>query len=381
MALSLIITLISLAYVSADEIFQVESCSDMQEAFDMSTEFGYANVSMHPFEDIICDNFTTFTLDGTDLDFHSTENLENYYGNSNMRNVRFQLINGARLTWETNVLFDEEEDNRALPDVSGGAIYIGTGSYARFFNDFGTRYIGVRSKTDESSDFSSQTLQGGCVFNNGYLRVDGESDMTGCRNSGGGESGAGDGGCIYNDANGTVIFSNGVTMSDVYTTDDEGGAGAGIYNLGRVVLRGSSEFVNLVAEEAGAIYNGKDAYFLFKDSASALFYRCGARDGVAGAIINHGVFKFDNSALFVEGSADYKAGQVYVSSTGIMKMKKNSMFFNTVCSEEDCSAVHVDEGGVLEYADKKTVFVNTESRYGKLLCEGIYFEDGKKCVV
>ena len=369
---------IGLSLLQATSAFLIDSCDGMKEAVDLA-QSGYVNASMHPFADIQCDNFTTLVLDKYDMDIFSSENLENFYGNVNVKNVRFEVTNGANLDWETNVEFEGDEFYNNLPDVNGGALYIGQGSRVRFFNNFETTNIGVRSETAESSDFPDHQNSGGCVWNNGYFRVDGDAHMTGCESSGGGEGSPGPGGAIFNNVNGSILFSKGVEIYDVSITDDEGNSGAGIYNLGKVNIRGNSVFEDLRAEEAGAIYNGEGAIFNFKDGSNVLFNKCRAFDGVAGAIVNHGVFKFSGPAVFIESSSDYRASSIYVGNTGVMTLKKDSYFMNSVCSDPKCSPVYVAVNGTLNYKEKSTTFTSSSSRYGEALCEGVYFEDGEVC--
>jgi len=359
--------LAALSFLASGSSLELKTCDDLHEAVDMAIS-EYVNVTMHPFADIICDNFTTFTLSDYGLGIYSTNDDPNhtFHGDSNFQNVRFEVINGAKLTFETDVLFETLEDNEDVRDVNGGAFYVGEDSSVQFLGNFETKNIGVRSETEESSDFSDHQDDGGCIWNNGYFRVDGDAVMTGCKNKGGGESSPGRGGAIFNGVNGSMLFSNGVDISEVRLTDDEGNDGGGIYNLGKVNIRGDSRFFELYAESAGAIYNGEGAVFKFKDDATALFYRCKAFDGVGGAIINNGLFKFSGPALFISGAADDRGIQISIGSSGKMKLKKNSYFFDNVCGESTYS--------------KTTQFVNSESKYDEILCEGVYFEEGEICL-
>jgi len=370
-----------LSFLSSGSSLELESCDNLHEAIDMSMS-GNVNVTMHPFADIICDKFTTFTLSEYNLYISSTNDDPNhtFHGNANFQNVRFKVVNGAELTFSTDVLFETLEDNDDVRDVNGGAFYIGKGSSVRFLSNFETKNIGVRSETEESSDFANHQNDGGCIWNNGYFRVDGEAVMAMCKNQGGGESSPGRGGAIFNDVDGSILFSNGVDISDVRLTDDEGNDGGGFYNFGKVVIKGDSKFFDMRAESAGAIYNVEGAVFKFKENASALFYQCRAFDGHSGAIINNGLFKFSGPALFISGSSDYKSSQISVGSSGVMKIRKNSYFFDNSCSDPNCATINVEEGGELKFS-KTTQFINSASRYGDILCEGVFFEEGEVCMV
>lgn len=375
MKFSVILSTWSLLVVSSG--LEIKTCADMKTVFDRAN-LEDTHATMYPFANILCDNFTTFTLSNYMLNISSTDNLDNFYGDSNLHNVRLEVVDGGKLTWETRIDFRNKDSEIKLHNVSGGAVYVGQGSSVSFLNGFKTTNIGVRSMTDESSDFSSEILEGGCVYNNGDFRVDGPTNMVNCESSGGGESGAGDGGAFYNDVNGTIILNGTVAISDVSITDDEGGKGGAFYNLGKVTINGDSDFTNLFAESAGAIYNGEGSVFRFKNGATAVFNNVRASDGISGGIVNNGVFKFSGPALFLKASSDYRASSIYVGSTGLLKMKKDTVFFKNTCSEPNCSTVYVATGGSLKF-HKNVKFIGSSSRYGEIVCEGIFFEEYSKC--
>jgi len=55
----------------------IKSCGDMIDLFSKAKKES-VNSTMYPFQDIICDNFTTITLgSGYDVTIMSSENLEN----------------------------------------------------------------------------------------------------------------------------------------------------------------------------------------------------------------------------------------------------------------------------------------------------------------
>ena len=356
---------------------EITSCVDMQMAFDVAKEH-YVNAPLHPFADIHCDNLTTFSLgSGYDIDVFSTDNLDNFYGNANFVNVRLEIVNGSKITFEPNILFENyDEEDPVYHDVNGGALFIGKDSTVRFLNKFDTKNIGVRSETAESSDFADHQNDGGCIFNQGYFRVDGSAVMTGCENSGGGEGSPGRGGAIFNDVTGSVRFER-IEISDVSITDDEGNLGGAIYNLGKVNVNGDSAFSNLRAEGGGAIYNGNNAVFNFRKGASVLFYGCKAFDSNAGAVLNNGIFKFSGPAVFVDGQGSgYKGSQITIGSEGTMKLSDNSYFFRNGGG----APIYVEEGGELKYDEEMVSFVSNDFGYQKEECVSVYFEDGEVCV-
>ena len=157
----------------------VETCEELQAAFDL-TKTQDVVVEMHPFQDIDCGTFTTMSMDSNTLTVQSSENIENFFGNSDLYQVRFEITNGAKLVWETNVEFHGPEEQ----DVNGGALFVGEGSNVRFLNDLMMTDVGVRSVPEEDSDFRNvrikrrmclhrRLLQGGRGGNVHELRSDG----------------------------------------------------------------------------------------------------------------------------------------------------------------------------------------------------------------
>ncbi|CAM9624366.1 unnamed protein product, partial [Laminaria digitata] len=296
----------------------VETCEELQAAFDL-TKTQNVVIEVHPFVDIDCINFTTMSMDSNTLTVESSENLNNFSGDSNLRQVRFEVTNGAKLYWETNAHFHGTETNQ---DVDGGGVFVGEGSTLRFMNNLEMTDVGVRSVPEAGSDFASYELSGGCVYTDGYFRVDGEATFTSCEVTGGGESSPGPGGALYVGEKGSVLFNGDLEISDVSITDDEGNNGGGIYNKGKVNIKGDATFDDLRAESGGAIYNAAGAQFRFKNGTSALFTDCSAFDGIGGALYNLGLFKFSGQAVFVNTDAP----SIYVGSTGRTVLSENSSF-------------------------------------------------------
>lgn len=351
----------------------IETCQDMQDAVDsLQSTGGDVTVDMFPFANIECDNFTTFTIDTHHLTIESSEDLDIYSGgNTDLFQVRFEVINGGELTYEPNVEFLGVD----LQNVDGGAVYVGEGSRVRFLNDFGTEGVGVRSIAD-LGDFSSYQLSGGCVWTNGYFRVGGLATMNDCEVGGGGESSPGPGGAVFVGEEGLVVFQGGVEISDVSIIDDEGNDGGGIYNTGKVIVKGKSKFESLFAESAGAIFNAEGASFKFKEGATAIFTECRSFDGIGGAILNEGVFEFSGAALFLDGRSD-RGGAIVVQDTGEMVLSEDSVFFENESSDDIGAPVYVFSGGSLTVPES-LLFIGNGNE--DAVCDTIYFEDGAVCI-
>ena len=341
----------------------VETCEELQAAFDL-TKTQDVVIEVYPFVDIDCANFTTMSMDSNTLTVKSSEDLSTFSGNSDLREVRFEVINGAKLFWETNVEFHGTNKQ----DVNGGGVFVGEGSTVRFLNDLSMTDIGVLSVTDESSDFASYELSGGCVYTDGYLRVDGEATFTRCDVTGGGESSPGPGGALYVGSQGSVLFNGALKISDVTIRDDEGNNGAGIYNEGKVNIKGNAKF-DLRAESGGAIFNTLGAQFYFRDKATALFIDCSAADGIAGALLNNGYFKFSGPALFVNTDSP----SIYVSSTGETVLSENSVFWDN--EDTNSPAILVSSGGKLDIPSSVTFIDDVESD-----CSTVYYDETGTCL-
>lgn len=333
----------------------VETCEELQAAFDL-TKTQDVVVEMHPFQDIDCEEFTTMTMDSNSLTVESSEgDVTNFFGNTDLNQVRFEVTNGAKLVWETNAKFVGSEGH----DVNGGALFIGKGSSARFRSNLGIVDYGIRSVKDEG-DYSSYVLSGGCVYTDGYLRVDGVTTFVNCEVVGGGESPPGPGGALYVGPDASVLFSGALEISDVSIIDDDGGNGGAIYNEGKVNVKGDAKFENLNARSGGAIFNSVGAQFRFKKSAKAIFIDCTANDGTAGALDNRGFFMFSGPALFV----DTYTPAIYISSDGNTILSENSVFWDKY-DEVNSPAIRVSSGGKLTIPDSVT-FVDSDTQCNRV---------------
>ena len=322
-------------------------------------------VEMHPFQDIDCVNFTTMSMASNTLTVQSSESIERFHGNSDLYEVRFEVTNGSKLIWETNVEFHGSEEQ----DVNGGALYVGQDSNVLFLNDLMMTDVGVRSVPEEDSDFATYELSGGCVYTDGYFRVDGAATFTNCKVVGGGESSPGPGGVLYVGEEGSVLFSGTLEMSAVSIIDDEGDDGGGIYNRGKVNIKGNAKFESIRARDGGALYNTVGAQFNFRDHATALFIDCTSHDGIGGALYNRGFFKFSGPALFIEQDAP----TIYVSPTGETVLSENSVFWDN--QDTSNPAILVASGGQVDVPSSVLFIDNIESD-----CSTVYYEEDDTCL-
>lgn len=278
----------------------IETCEDLQAAFELTQTQDVVD-EISTFADIECPTFTNMTMTSNTLTLNAAEELSRNSGATSLTNVRLEVTGGAKLVWETSVFFrgDEEEEN----NVNGGGVFVGEGSTVRFLNDVEMRDVRITNERDEDSDNASFVRFGGCVWTAGCFQVDGETTFTGCAIVGAGESPPGSGGAVFVDETGSVLFNQGVAISETFITNDGGGDGGGIFNLGKVIIKGDSRFEELSARSGAAIYNGEDARFIFKSKASAFFRDLSTRDSEGSALVNLGFFRFSGPALFVDAEA------------------------------------------------------------------------------
>ena len=342
----------------------VETCEQLQAAFDL-TKTQDVVVEMHPFQDIDCVTPTTMRMNSNTLTVQSSENLENFFGNSDLFQVRFEVTNGAQLIWETNVEFHGPLEQ----DVNGGALFVGVGSNVRFLNDLMMDDVSIISAREEDSDSAVRILSGGCVYTDGFFRVDGEASFTNCEVTGAGESPPGPGGALYVGEEGSVRFNGELAIKYVSITDDGGDNGGGIYNRGKVDIKGNAKFESLRARNGGAVFNTAGAQFRFTNQATAFFRDCTANDGFGGSLYNEGNFKFSGPALFIEQDAP----TVVVSTTGVTVLSENSVFWDNEDTFEP--AILVASGGELDIPSSVLFVDDVESD-----CSTVHFAEDDTCL-
>lgn len=342
----------------------METCADLQAAFDL-TETQDVVVEIHPETTIDCVDLTTMSIGSNKLTVSSSEEQWEYSGTVQLLQLRFEVTGGGKLVWETHVKFVGTD----LQDANGGGVFVGEDSSVRFLYDLTMTDIGVRSVPEEGSDFASYQLSGGCVYVDGYFRVDGDSTFLGCEVSGGGESSPGPGGALYVGEEGSVLFNGELEISDVSIIDDEGNNGGGIYNLGKINIKGNAKFQRLRAEAGGAIFNAASAQFRFRSGATAVFVECLSFDGTGGALYNQGYFKFSGPALFL----DSRAPSVFMSSKSVTVLSKKSVFWGS----EDTTEPQVDvrAGGELVIPSSVS-FVDA----GASDCSTVYYHEDDSCL-
>ncbi|CAM9616747.1 unnamed protein product [Ectocarpus fasciculatus] len=328
----------------------IETCEDLQAAFSLTQTQDVVD-EIHPFQDIECETFTNMTMTSNTLTLSSSENVDNFFGSSSLTNIRLDITNGAELIWETNVEFIGDEEVEHM--VDGGGVFVGEGSSVRFLNDLEMQDIRIINERDDDSDFASFVRSGGCVWTAGSFIVDGEATFTRCDITGAGESPPGPGGAIYVDPTGSVSFNQGVMISETFITDDFGGDGGGIYNLGEVNIAGDSRFEEIAASSGAAIYNGEGAQFSFTNDATAFFRDLSNRDAEGSGLFNRGFFEFSGPALFVEGESPV----VVVTETSQTILSENSAFWTF--DEESGEALSVADTADFTIPDS-VVFVGFE---------------------
>lgn len=330
----------------------VETCEDLQAAFDL-TKTQDVVVQIHPLVDIDCVDMTTMSMNSNTLTVESSEDMSSVSGYSSLNQIRFEVTGGAKLFWETNAKLSGPRNQQ----VDGGGIFVGEGSNFRFLNDLYMSDFGIQTLPDEGSDYASYLLSGGCVYTSGYFVVDGASTFTGCYVSGG------VGGALYVGEQGSVLFNGGVDMFDMSIYGDTAGDGAGIYNDGKVNIKGDSRFESLYSTTGGAIYNAANAQFRFRSRATATFIDCTANDGTAGALYNRGYFKFSGPASFSSSTRP----NIINSFDGRIVLSADSIFKDTYTTARP--AISVNSRDVIVIPSSVTFPDSTTD------CSRVYYRD------
>ena len=320
-------------------------------------------IEIDPWASIDCPSFTTMSMDSNALTVVPNPTLS--FSRVDLFRVRFEVTGGAKLFWEPEVRF-VGGDSR---DVDGGGVFVGEGSSVRFSNDLDMTDVAIASVPEEGEDFASYQLTGGCVYTDGYFRVDGEAVFTRCENSGGGESPPGPAGGVYVGEQGSVLFKGGVTMSEASITDNEGNNGAGIFNRGKVNIKGDSVFNDLRAESGGAFFNAAGGVINFRNGATALFTDCLASEEIGGALYNEGFFRFSGPALFVNSDAP----AIYVAPGGETVLSERSAFWAS--RDPENPAVLVAAGGQLDIPSSVVFYETTNSD-----CSTVLYLDDDTCL-
>lgn len=328
----------------------VQTCEELQAAFDL-TKTQNVVIQVHPFVDIDCVEFTTMGMDSNTLTVESSEaDIDSFLGSSNLKQIRFEVTNGAKLFWETNVKLSGSSDRH---DVDGGGLFVGDDSTVRFRNNLEMVDFAVRAVAEEGSDYVTYQRSGGCVYTDGYFRVDGEAKLNNC------DVFDGPGGGLFVAENGSVLFNGGLEISDINIAGEFGTNGGGIYNTGKVNIKGDAKFENLTARSGGAIYNADGAQFRFKNGANADFLDCTMVDGTAGVLHNAGFLKFSGRALFV----DTETPAIFIDSEGKTVLSASSVFRDTYTDSH--AAILVDAGGEL-VVPSSVIFIDSETECSRV---------------
>eukprot|EP00904_Undaria_pinnatifida_P011207 jgi/Undpi1/7216/HiC_scaffold_22.g09689.m1 len=315
---------------------EVGSCEDLQEAAaatasgDVVAELTNSVIS--------CDNWTSIAVDSNKLKIKLESSSANFY----LNNIRFE-------------------------EVNGGVLNVESGGYARFLETVRISNIVVSSETD-GGDHASDVWHGGAIYNEGKIRFDEHVYISGCESQGGGESGPGDGGAIYNSYNGKIALRNGVSMTENRSYDDGSGDGGAIYNLGTITVHGArSEFKDNVAAVGGAIYN--EGYFHFDEDAMASFIGNRAPEGKGGHVLNRSYTTFEGGALFYGGYAE--TGGALGIEDGVVTIDGPALFVGNTGYWYGGGAAFVGENASLATDNADLVFLANVG--GDDECDDIYY--------
>ena len=355
----------------------VETCEELQTAFEL-TKTQDVEIEVHPHANIECATFTTMSMDSNTLTVKSSEDLTELVGNSDLYEIRFEVTNGAKLFWETNVVFNGRTDEHEL---NGGAVFVGEDSTVRFWNDVELSGFSITSGSDTIAA-GYDNVSGGCVYTDGYFRVDGKATFSNCLivagDEGGDDTAPRNGGALYVGSKGSVLFNLELDMSnnDLYSSGDfafsAADNGGGIYNAGKINTKGGAVFTSLKGGVGGAIYNAVDAQFKFRSFSRALFLNCDSRDDFGSALYNRGSFEFAGPVVFLDNDAP----SIYVGADGETDMSSSRASFFESSSFSSAAAIVVAAGGGVDIDVSFGSFFTTTDPD----CGTVYYEEDGTCL-
>ncbi|CAM9710020.1 unnamed protein product, partial [Ascophyllum nodosum] len=173
---AIIVSLSSLSSMARAATVEVATCADWETAVDATlTEDTTAIVTSSSFTFADCGEiiFKTLEVKNNDLTVESdvaSLTLVQFL------DIRFEVTNNAKLTFTMDAEFTLTEDKE--PEVNGGFLLVENGSTARFNKNL--EVTGFRVKCVRDGDFCGEVFDGGCVWNEGYFRVDGYATFTAC---------------------------------------------------------------------------------------------------------------------------------------------------------------------------------------------------------
>ncbi|CAM9360415.1 unnamed protein product, partial [Hapterophycus canaliculatus] len=289
------------------------SCADLKTAAEATSSGDILGMLME--EEITCDEWLNAEITGNKLKLDGDAGTTYKFDK-----VRFVVKSGAVLRVEVPVEFTGDRtqvpivkalSSRLERTVNGGVLNVEEDARARFFSSVLMHGVGV-----DTVDLDNM-VHGGCIYNQGLVRFEGEFNADGCETVSSIEdyrvAMAGNGAGIYNGKFAKVVFKGAVDMTFcgnwpwLSNGAEPGMDGGAIYTLGKVTFFEDARFENNEGDEGGALWIGFAGVVKFLKNSTATFMS-NSGPGNGGAINNYGVLFMKGEAFFNQGRSTRGSG-------------------------------------------------------------------------
>ncbi|CAM9529765.1 unnamed protein product [Ectocarpus sp. 4 AP-2014] len=353
--------------IAAPTPMDISNCAELQAAAEATATVGNVLGQLVE-EEIFCDEWLNVEIPENKLKLDGDDGVTYKFDK-----VRFVVKSGAVLRVEVPVEFTGDRTQV----VHGGVLNVEEGGKARFLSSVSMDGIGV--DTVDLADMK----HGGCVYNQGYVRFEGEFYANGCETVSTIDeyrvAMAGNGAGIWNGKDAKVVFKEAVEMDFCgnwpWTSNgaEPGADGGAIYSDGEVSFFEDALFTNNEADEGGALWIGVTGVVKFLKSAKATF-QSNSGPGNGGTINNYGVLVMRNTASFNQGrSTDGSGGCISCGPASEMVFVKN-VLFDGCQSTEHGAAIYIDYDNV-EFLPEDATYTDNfivNNSDGFFKCEDVY---------
>eukprot|EP00752_Nemacystus_decipiens_P003716 g3425.t1 len=362
-------------------VMNIATCAELQAAAEATATSG--NILGQLTEALIaCDDWVNvevaenkLKLDG---DAGTTYKLER---------IRFVVKTGAILRVEVPVEFTSGDVSLegaggpvpgASQTVNGGALNVEEGARVRFLSSVKMGNIAV-----DTVDLDNM-VHGGCVYNQGLIRFEGDFYADGCITVSSIEdfrvAMGGNGAGIYNAQGGEIVFKEAVEMHFCgnwpwsSNGPEPGMDGGAIYTDGKVSFFEDALFENNEGDEGSVLWIGVSGVVKFLKRSKARFFG-NAGYGNGGVINNGGVLVMRNTAEFGQGRTTFgNGGCIYYGPAAEAVFKKSVSFTGCQTNQRDGGAIYIDYAN-LEFLPQDATYesnIIVNNADGTYKCEDIY---------
>ena len=243
-------------------------------------------------------NLGTETINNSEISNNITQ------GGANTNIKGGAIFNNGTLELNSSTISDNTIETNGTGE--GGAIYNNTN---------GTITINDSNITNNKISASTQTAEGGAIYNNGTLELNSStvSDNTIETN------GSGEGGAIYNNTNGTITIKNSNIANNKISTSAQNSEGGGIYNSGNIIIENSNFENNLTSNgEKNDIYNNNGTISFTGEGTTNIL------SGISGT----GKITKEGTGILNLGGTNNNYNGDFNFEQGTLNLLANSSYFN-----------------------------------------------------